>query len=107
MIGGYEAVAAVVAFAAEDEDFLCGRILAGDEGGYGGAGVFHEGGDGDWVRRGLGGIAVGGGHVVGGENLHRDHLLRVREWDGISVGEVAEMYSPPPLICANSSKQGS
>ncbi len=64
MAGGYEAISAVVPFADEDGDALrCWELLQG-EGGGGGAGVFHEGLEGD-SKLGDGAL-VAGAHLGGG-----------------------------------------
>jgi len=78
--GSYEAVAAVVALAAEDYGEEIAGVVGETEPGDGGAGVLHEFGYGDAQGDGL---VVGRGHFFGGENVHQDAILAFpRDGDG-------------------------
>ena len=75
MAGGDEAVAAVVARAAEDEDAALGELAEEEPGllGDGEAGVLHERGYGD------AGLAFGGLHFGDGDEVHGQPQI-IADW---------------------------
>ena len=90
---GDQAIAAVVALAAEDEDVDCLPVMALDETGDGGSGVLHERVDGDTVGDGA---AVGFGHI--GCSKDRDH-----DFSDVRLRDVAFRFSANRAFAANRS----